>query len=78
MDIEAPCTRRRSPSTCIRQNTRKLGVRVSSIYHNPNAREPLSVEAFPCAAHHTARDGRILSQVPAFFPIGSATVVSQV
>ena len=48
-----------------------------SIYHNPNAREPLSVESFPCAAHHTTRDGRILSQVPAFFPIGSATIVSE-
>ena len=48
-----------------------------SIYHNPNAREPLSVESFPGAAHHTARDGSILSQVPTFFPIGSATVVSK-
>ena len=50
----------------------------ASIYHNPNAREPLPVDAFPCAAHHIARDGRILSDVPGFFPVGSTTVVSEI
>ena len=48
-----------------------------SIYHNPNACRPLSDDAFPGAAHHTARNGRILSDVPPFFPIGSATIVSE-
>ena len=48
-----------------------------SIYHNPNACRPLSDDAFPGAAHHTAQNGRILSNVPAFFPIGSATIVSE-
>ncbi|MCI0624486.1 MAG: hypothetical protein L0387_23040 [Acidobacteria bacterium] len=46
-----------------------------SIYHNPGARIPLPEYAIPGAAHHTARDGRILSGMPAFFPIGSTTVI---
>ena len=46
-----------------------------SIYHNPNARIPLSDDAFPGAAHHTARDGRILTSAPPFFPIGSNTII---
>ena len=44
-----------------------------SVYHNPNARIPLSPAAVPCAAHHTSREGRILSGQPAFDPIGSTT-----
>lgn len=46
-----------------------------SVYHNPSARIPLPPEAFPCAAHHTRRDGRILSGQPAFHPIGSTTQI---
>ncbi len=46
-----------------------------SVYHNPNARIPLSPEALPCAAHHTSRDGRILSRQPAWHPVGSTTHV---
>ena len=46
-----------------------------SIYHNPNARIPLPEYTFPGAAHHTARDGRILSNTPPFFPIGSNTII---
>jgi hypothetical protein len=46
-----------------------------SIYHNPNARIPLPREAFPCAAHHTSRDGRIFCHKPPFHPIGSTTCV---
>jgi hypothetical protein len=46
-----------------------------SIYHNPNARIALPAETFPCAAHHTSRDGRILSQQPPFQPLGSTTVI---
>jgi hypothetical protein len=44
-----------------------------SVYHNPNARIPLPPESFPCAAHHTSRDGRILSHQPRFHPVGSPT-----
>lgn len=46
-----------------------------SIYHNPRAAVPLPTEAFPCAAHHTSREGRILSRQPAFHPVGSTTHV---
>jgi hypothetical protein len=44
-----------------------------SVYHNPHAKLPLPPEALPCAAHHTSRDGRILSRQPAFHPLGSTT-----
>jgi hypothetical protein len=46
-----------------------------SVYHNPQAKIPLPPEAFPCAAHHTSRDGRILSVQPAFHPVGSITYI---
>lgn len=46
-----------------------------SVYHNPLARVPLPREAFPCAAHHTSRDGRILSVQPPFHPVGSVTYI---
>lgn len=46
-----------------------------SIYHNPNARMPLSDDAFPGAAHHTSRDGRIFTDAPPLFPIGSNTLI---
>ena len=46
-----------------------------SIYHNPNARIPLSEDAFPSVAHHTARGDRILTSAPPFFPIGSNTFI---
>jgi len=44
-----------------------------SVYHNPRAAIPLPPEAFPCAAHHTSRDGRILSSQPDFHPVGTTT-----
>lgn len=44
-----------------------------SVYHNPRARIPLPRETFPCAAHHTSRDGRIISDQPDFHPVGSTT-----
>ena len=44
-----------------------------SVYHNPQARIPLPLETCPCAAHHTSRAGRILSQQPPFHPVGSIT-----
>lgn len=46
-----------------------------SVYHNPQARIPLSPETFPCAAHHTSRGGRILSHQPPFQPVGSMTAI---
>jgi hypothetical protein len=44
-----------------------------SVYHNPHAKIPLPPETFSCAAHHTSRDGRILSHQPPFHPVGSVT-----
>jgi hypothetical protein len=44
-----------------------------SVYHNPRAAIKLAPEAFPCAAHHTSRDGRILSHQPEFHPVGTTT-----
>lgn len=46
-----------------------------SVYHNPQARIPLPPEAIRCAAHHTSRDGRILSHQPSFHPMGSTTYI---
>ena len=42
---------------------------------NPNARIPLPEMAFPGAAHHTTRDGRIVTGMPRFFPLGSQTIM---
>jgi hypothetical protein len=44
-----------------------------SVYHNPRATIPLPVGALPGAAHHTSRDGRIMSRLPPFHPVGSTT-----
>jgi hypothetical protein len=44
-----------------------------SVYHNPHAKIPLPPESLPCGAHHTSRDGRILSRQPPFHPLGSTT-----
>ena len=46
-----------------------------SVYHNPNAKHPLPEYAIPGAAHHTARDGRIVGSMPGFFPVGSLTLI---
>lgn len=46
-----------------------------SIYHNPRAEHPLGPDAFPCAAQHTTRGGRILSILPTFHPVGSITAI---
>ncbi|HXR16024.1 MAG TPA: hypothetical protein VN777_07395 [Terriglobales bacterium] len=46
-----------------------------SVYENPNAKIPLPREAFPCAAHHTSRDGRIFCRKPSFHPVGSTTCI---
>jgi len=45
----------------------------TSIYHNPQAKHPLDPESIPGAAHHMSRDGRILSRLPPFHPVGSLT-----
>lgn len=44
-----------------------------SVYHNPKAKQPLPIEAIPGAAHHSVRDGRIMSLLPRFHPVGSLT-----
>lgn len=54
---------------------RESWVQGLSVYHNPNARIALPEGAFPGAAHHTSRDGRILADVPTFFPLGSQDFV---
>ncbi|HXI41953.1 MAG TPA: hypothetical protein VNH18_30655 [Bryobacteraceae bacterium] len=46
-----------------------------NVYYNPNARIPLPPDSLPCAAHHTSRNGRILSDQPPFHPVGSTTHV---
>jgi hypothetical protein len=46
-----------------------------SVYHNPQAKIKLPQESFPCAAHHTSRDGRIFSNLPSVHPIGSTTLI---
>lgn len=46
-----------------------------SVYHNPNALQPLPEFAIPGAAQHTVRDGRIVASMPDFFPIGSQTFI---
>ncbi len=46
-----------------------------SVYHNPRANQPLSADAIPGAAHHSSRDGRILSELPPFHPVVSITCI---
>lgn len=46
-----------------------------SIYHNPRAINPLSPAMIPGGAHHSSRNGRILSQMPHFHPVGSLTCI---
>jgi hypothetical protein len=46
-----------------------------SIYHNPNAKYPLPRTVFPCAANFISRDGRIVSRLPEFYPVGSITAI---
>lgn len=46
-----------------------------SVYHNPNAKIPLPEFTIPGAAHHIARDGRIVASMPPFFPVGSQTFI---
>jgi hypothetical protein len=46
-----------------------------SVYHNPRAKYPLHEPAIPGAAHHTFREGRILSGMPRFHPVGSVTMI---
>jgi hypothetical protein len=45
-----------------------------SVFHNPYARIPVDPGSFSCAAHHSSRDGRIVSRMPHFHPVGSVTV----
>ena len=46
-----------------------------SVYHNPRANQPLFADAIPGAAHHSSRDGRILSRLPWFHPVASVTCI---
>ncbi len=46
-----------------------------SVYHNPDAEVALYPCAIPGATHHTIREGRIVSAMPGFFPVGSQTII---
>jgi hypothetical protein len=46
-----------------------------SVYHNPNAKEPLPPEAMPGVAHHFSKEGRIVAQKPKFHTFGSITMI---
>jgi hypothetical protein len=46
-----------------------------SVFHNPNARHPLPESSILGVANHTSRDGRILTGMPDFFPVGSNTSI---
>lgn len=44
-----------------------------SMFHNPNAINPVSEELFPSVAHHHFQDGQIISKLPDFYPYASLT-----
>jgi hypothetical protein len=44
-----------------------------SMYHNPNAIQPVNHELFPSIAHHYLKDGQIVSMLPKFFVYSSIT-----
>ena len=44
-----------------------------SMFHNPNAKQPVPCELFPSIAHHEFRDGQIHSLIPDFHPYASVT-----
>ena len=46
-----------------------------SVFHNPNAEHPLPEVMLPNAAHHTSRDGKILTDMPSLHPVGTNTVI---
>lgn len=46
-----------------------------AVYHNPKALHPLDVASFPGSAHHTVDGGRIVSNLPGFFPLGTQTII---
>ncbi len=45
-----------------------------SLFHNPNARHPVSPAVFPSIAHHRFVDGQIESLLPEFHPYASVTI----
>ncbi len=45
-----------------------------SMYHNPNAANPVPEELFPSIAHHHFRDEQIVSSLPDFHPYESFTI----
>jgi hypothetical protein len=45
-----------------------------SMYHNPNATDPVPEELFPSIAHHHFKDGMIVSRLPEFHPFASLTL----
>lgn len=45
-----------------------------SMFHNPNAKFPVSEALFPSIAHHYFDDGQIISHLPEFHPYSSTTM----
>ncbi len=48
-----------------------------SVYHNPNAKEPLPPEAMPGVAHCCSKEGRVVAKKPKFHTFGSITHIIQ-
>lgn len=46
-----------------------------SMYHNPRALHPVDPNLFPSIAHHSFKDGQIISHLPEFFPYVSVTML---
>jgi hypothetical protein len=46
-----------------------------NMYHNPRALHPILYEALPGIAHHTLRNGLMVSEIPHFHPMASHTVI---
>lgn len=49
-----------------------------NMFHNPRAVHPIPFAEFPGIAHHTFRNGLVVSEHPVFHPLGSSTCVGQV
>ena len=45
------------------------------VFHNPNAAHPLPEAMIPNVAHCTRQDGRILTGMPSFHPVGTKTYI---
>lgn len=49
-----------------------------SMFHNPNAKNPIHPGLFPSIAHHFFKDGQIISDLPKFYPYTSTTNIIKI